>query len=231
MIRAGFLLILLTGLTNGGIGAEEIQRIELFDQTTEGFSERWSERGFPLILPTDYEVREGKTGNVVTGRSAGGNRALIRECEVKKPTVARLSWRWRVTQGLNGEISERTRGGDDFAARVFVVFETSIVPTRTRAINYVWAAKEPRDSVFPSPYTKRVAHIVLRSGTTGDAAGEWFGEERDVLADYEAFFGESASVISAVAIMVDTDNTEQVAEAEFAGLILEISSTGEISCP
>lgn len=52
-----------------------------------------------------------------------------------------------------------------------------------------------------------------------------------MLADYESFFGEPAAVISAVAIMVDADNTAQVAEAEFTGLFWEISSAGEISNP
>jgi len=231
MTRVGFFWVLIAGLTTFGLGAEESQRIELFDRNPDHFSEQWRERGFPLIAPTQYRIQPGKSGSVVRGRSDGGNRALFRESTVEKPTVARLSWRWRVTQGLKGEVSERTRAGDDFAARVFVVFETSIVPTRTRAINYVWAAKEAKASVFPSLYTNQVAHIVLRSGAAGDAERAWFAEERDVLADYESFFGEPAAVISAVAIMVDADNTAQVAEAEFTGLFWEISSAGGISNP
>lgn len=231
MLRAGFLLAIWSGLAVAGYTAEAVQRIELFDADPEGFAAHWREQEFPLIAPTEYRFRMKDGETVVVGRSDGACRGLLRECEIDQPTAARLSWRWRVNRGLDGRVSERSRGGDDFAARVFVVFETSIIPTRTRAINYVWAAKEPVGSIFPSPYTKRVAHIVVRSDVSGGGRGEWVAETRDVLADYESYFGEPASVISAVAIMVDTDNTGQNAESEFAGLIWEISSADGISCP
>ena len=231
MLRAGFLLAVWGGLAVAGFCADKAQRIELFDTDLEAFKANWREQGFPLIAPTEYRVRTEGEGTVVVGRSEGANRGLLRECKIEQPMQARLSWRWRVNRGLDGRVSERTRGGDDFAARVFVVFETSIIPTRTRAINYVWAAKEAVGTVFPSPYTKRVAHVVVRSDVAVESRREWFSETRDVLADYESFFGEPATVISAVAIMVDADNTNQKAESEFAGLILEINSTDEISCP
>jgi len=105
-----------------------------------------------------------------------------------------------------------------FTARVFVVFETSAIPLRTRAINYVWAAHEPVGAMFPSPYTKNVAMIVVRSGPAD--AGRWLGESRDVLADYRRFFGRAPTQISAVAVLVDTDNTGRAAEAWFADLVL-----------
>ena len=59
----------------------------------------------------------------------------------------------------------------------------------------------------------------------------WQAEQRDVLADYENFFGESPREISGVAIMVDTDNTDSRAEADFSELSLEISPTPEVSIP
>jgi hypothetical protein len=76
-----------------------------------------------------------------------------------------------------------------------------------------------------------VAHIVLRSARDGDGPDQWRREERDVLADYAAFFGEPATVITAAAIMVDADNTDQSAAAEFTELYWEIKAAGEISCP
>ena len=50
-----------------------------------------------------------------------------------------------------------------------------------------------------------------------------------MLADYRAFFGESPTVVTAVAIMVDTDNTDGYAEADFQDLILEINPAVEDS--
>jgi hypothetical protein len=137
MIRAGFLL---AGFL-GGIGltgyAQESREIELIDADPVRFDQHWREQGFPLIKPTEYSLRiEGETP-IITGRSDGANRALLRECLIAAPEAAQLRWRWRVLEPLPGAISERTKAGDDFVARVFVVFETSRIPTRTRAINYV----------------------------------------------------------------------------------------------
>lgn len=170
--------------------------------------------------PTTYSVVTDETGRAVLhARSSSAHAGLVRPLALPAPAGAVLRWRWKVPHALNGHARERTRAGDDYAARVFVVFETSAWPLRTRAINYVWSAHEPVGTVFPSPYTRNVAMVVLRSGHT--EAGAWREEHRDVLADYRNFFGEPPTRISAVAILVDTDNTGQTAEAWFAGLSLE----------
>jgi len=196
----------------------------LFGDDAATFEKHWQQRGFPLISPTQYEIHVGDRGVVVTGRAGDANRGMARRVDVANPTKIHLSWAWRVRSELTGEADERTKDGDDFAARVFVVFETSVIPTRTRAINYVWAAREPVGAVFPSPYTKRVAHIVMRKGKSGEAdAEEWLPESRNVLQDYRDYFGEEPSVVTAVAIMVDTDNTDGYAEADFKDLVLEIN--------
>ncbi len=225
MIRAGFFLLALFGLS----AAEgRTEGWALLGTDPKEFSQAWETRGFPLIAATHYDARLQDGQVIVTGVSENANRAAARRVAVKQPTRARLTWSWRVRSQLDGTVSERTKAGDDFAARVFVIFETSVIPTRTRAINYVWAANEPVDSVFPSPYTRRVAHIVLQ--TAGhEASDTWRHESRDVLADYRKFFGESPSVITAVAIMVDTDNTDGRAEADFRHIVLEIQPPPEDS--
>ncbi|GAB5559497.1 MAG: DUF3047 domain-containing protein [Synoicihabitans sp.] len=227
MIRAGFLFLTLSLTTiPQSLPAETV---ELFESDADSFHQHWEQRGFPFIAATEYGIDHQADRVVVTGRAQDANRALARRIEVELPTELRLSWEWRVRSQLTGEIDERTKAGDDFAARVFVVFETSVIPTRTRAINYVWSAQEPVGSVFPSPYTRRVAHIVLRNaGSIADPTA-WLSESRDVLADYQQFFGEPPSVVTAVAIMVDTDNTDGYAEADFRELILEISPAPEHS--
>ena len=221
MIRAGFLLMALgLSMVSRLLSAE---MIDLLGTTTETFPQQWQERGFPLIAATAYDVNDQAGRVVVTGRARDANRALARKIERDYPTTLELSWSWRVRSKLSGEVDERTKAGDDFAARVFVVFETSVLPTRTRAINYVWSARQPVGAVFPSPYTKWVAHIVLRNTESVEDPAMWLAESRDVLADYRAFFGQSPTVVTAVAIMVDTDNTDGYAEADFRDLIMEIN--------
>jgi hypothetical protein len=220
MQRAG-LLVVLTLWTAGAplVGAEPLR---LLGENAQDFARLWESRGFPLIAATTYEAVDVEGQLVVTARSRNANRAMARRLDVENPTRIDLQWAWRVRSRLDGSTDERSRAGDDFAARVFVVFETSLVPTRTRAINYVWAAREPVGAVFRSPYTQQVAHVVLRNRDAAVAAETWRWESRDVLADYREIFEAEPTVVTAVAIMVDTDNTDGEAEADFRDIELEI---------
>ena len=203
---------------------------DLFEEFKGDWRLRWREEKL-FARPTLYSVGADETGRAVLhARSVSAHTGLLRPQELPSPTSATLCWRWKVRQALTGNDRERTRAGDDYAARVFVVFETSAWPLRTRAINYVWAAHEAVGAVFPSPYTRNVGMVVLRSGDT--EAGVWQQERRDVLADYRDFFGEPPTCITAVAVLVDTDNTGKSAEAWFADLSLASSPVpSEVATP
>lgn len=211
-LRLSSLLALVLGAVATLSGAD------LFGGFGPGWRERWREERF-FTTATRYEIDRAEGRPVLHATSRNAHAALLRPFDVAAPTAARLAWRWKVRAPLAARAAERTRAGDDYAARIFVVFEPSAFPLRTRAINYVWAAVEPVGAVFPSPYTKNVAMIVVRSGAP--EAGRWLAESRDVLADYRQFFGREPERISAVAVLVDTDNTGLSAEAWFADLSLE----------
>jgi hypothetical protein len=193
---------------------------DLFDGFGPGWREHWKEERL-FTRPTIYRVVTDSGLPVLHASSQKAHAGLVRRIDLAAPESARLRWSWKVRRSLDAAPDERSRAGDDFAARVFVVFETSFFPLRTRAINYVWASREPAGAMFPSPYTANVAMCVVRSGDAD--AGRWCAESRDVLADYRRFFGRSPEKISAVAVLVDTDNTGSEAEAWFADLRLETS--------
>jgi hypothetical protein len=130
-----------------------------------------------------------------------------------------VSWRWRVDRPLTGNGREREKRGDDYAARVFVIFGGEPFARGTRAICYVWAASERLGAVYPNPYFPEVATVVLRSGDA--RAGDWVAERRDVIRDYRDAFDEAPGPLVAVAVMVDTDNTGGRATAWFADIVVE----------
>lgn len=201
-------------------GAEPAPPRDLFDGFSPGWQGAWRTENL-FARPTRYEVvtQDGRSSLHATSESA--NAGLVRKFTVSQPTVAQLSWRWKIRAPLTGNRQERRRSGDDYAARVCVVFESSLLPLLTKSIHYVWSAHEPVGSIFPSPYSANVGMIVQRSGIR--EAGQWVAEQRDVRADYEAYFGEPPSQISAVAVVVDTDNTGLQAEAWLADLRLATS--------
>lgn len=195
---------------------------DLFDGLAGEWRAHWREEKF-FTKPTLYRVVTDEDGQTVLHASSSAAHAgLVREVRVPSPTRAMLGWRWKIQHSLKSNTRERTRGGDDYAARVIVVFETSLFPFGTRAINYVWAAGEPVGAVYPSPYSRNVGMVVLRSGDAD--AGQWREERRDVLADYRRYFGETAARITAVAVLVDTDNTGAQADAWFSNLSLTSTS-------
>lgn len=190
---------------------------DLFDSFSAGWRTHWREESYALKT-TRYDVVTEQGRPVLHAVSKGAHAGLVRKITLPQPATARLSWRWKVAAPLTGNHREREKSGDDYAARVCVVFETSLLPLRTRSINYVWAAHELIGATYASPYSRNVAMIVVRSDSA--ATGEWQLEERDVLGDYAQFFGRKPTEVSAVAVLVDTDNTGLAAEAWFSELRL-----------
>jgi len=147
-----------------------------------------------------------------------------------------LRWRWKVAAPLAAH-PERERGGDDFAARVYVTFRYD--PTRADALTrakyalakkihgaypphgglaYVWSSTEAVHATWPNPYTDRVQMVAVRTGA--GEVGRWLSEERDVLEDYRAVFGEEPPELEGVALMTDTDQTGAAAKAWYADVSL-----------
>jgi hypothetical protein len=120
-----------------------------------------------------------------------------------------LHWRWKVADTIPGG-DARHKTTDDYVARIYVVFPHWFFPM-TRTINYIWANQLPQGEAIPSSYTSRSMMLAVRSGR--QHRGEWLEEQRDVLADYRRLFGEEPAKIGAIAIMTDTDNTGQSAQA------------------
>ncbi|MBC7367273.1 MAG: DUF3047 domain-containing protein [Undibacterium sp.] len=205
MVRRRVILLLLAFGVAVCRAADPVspQRLVLFDELAPGWRARWSEQGL-FSRPTLYSVVTEAERPALLANSVQANSGLIRRLPSHPPPRGRLSWRWKVLAPLAGIPDGRARAGDDYAARVFVVFEPLWLPLRTRAINYAWSAKEPVGATYASPYTRNVGLIVLRSGST--EAGRWCEEARDVAADYRRFFGELPRELTAVAVLVDNDN-------------------------
>ena len=167
---------------------------------------------------TDYSLVQEEGRRTLAAETDGQASVLYREREVDLAATPMLTWSWKV-DGVYAGIDERTKSGDDYPARVYVVLRTGVLPWSTLALNYVWASGQPRDSIWKSPYTDKARMIAVRSGPAG--TGGWACERRDVVADFEAAFGRSVDSIDGYAIMVDGDNGDRRAVARFGRLGFE----------
>lgn len=211
------LRIMLTGLLIATTGTAENH--DLFNGFAPDWRDSWKEQSL-FSKPTVYRTIQDSGRPVLHASSESANSGLLRKMTLyPEDTSLRLRWRWKIKQSLKFSSSEQTRSGDDYTARVCVIFEESIIPLRTRSLHYVWSAREPAGAIYPSPYSRQVGMLVMRSGET--QAGQWLNEERDLIADYQRYFGRSPQRISAIGIVVDTDNTQTRGEAWFSDLVLE----------
>lgn len=212
--------VVLTCLSWGSVLAQS-GAIQLLGEFESGWEEAWVERKVVEQMTT-YEVVQERDDTVLQATSASSASALWRPLDLKAGKIGKISWAWKVERALSKDTRERTKLGDDYAARVYVVFGPSLVSWRTRALCYVWSANQPVDSHYRSPYTNSVAMVVLRSG--GEAAGKWVEEERNFITDYKRVFGGEPELITGVAVMVDTDNSRQSVRAWFDDLRIELGT-------
>ncbi|MDS4009986.1 MAG: DUF3047 domain-containing protein [Defluviicoccus sp.] len=157
---------------------------------------------------TIYEV-DGEGLKARCGNSASG--LFLRQTIDLRATPI-VEWSWRVERVYDGAVDEKTKGGDDFPARLYVVKDGGIAVWRTRAINYVWASKMPVGADWPNPFASQAHMVALRSGPPA-APGAWVHERRNIREDFKRFHGRDVETIDAVAIMSDCDNRGGTAEA------------------
>ena len=135
----------------------------------------------------------------------------------------------------------RRREGDDYAARLYLIFDkpASELPWRqrlqyrvarllygplpSRALSYIWANHAGPGEIHPSPYTGFARLVVVRSGP--EQTGRWLHEERDLYDDYMRAFGEEPPPLAGVAIMTDSDDTQGSARAWYGDIWLERAGT------
>ena len=114
-------------------------------------------------------------------------------------------------------LNERSKQGDDYAARLYVVKSSGALFWKTKAVNYVWSGSELRDNSWKSAWKPKNDVMVAVRGTD-DSIGEWKTEKRNVREDFKKAYGIDIKQIEGVAIMTDTDNSGLNATAEYGDI-------------
>ncbi|SFQ09698.1 Protein of unknown function [Nitrosomonas cryotolerans] len=180
---------------------------------SQGDMSGWQEKVF--IGETRYVLQNAGEQLALRADSHASASGRYRKINIDLDSTSILNWMWRVDNTL-GDIDERTRMGDDYAARVYVVFSNGWAFWHTRSINYVWSSNQPVGAHWPNALTPNVRMIAIESGN--NKLGQWIKEKRDVHADFQHLFGEVSKQVDAVAIMTDTDNTGGTATAWYGDI-------------
>ena len=192
------------------------------EKAVEGIPKGWRHIEFHSVeKPTSYKLVKVDGHVALEADSEKGASAVVYPVDSSSEKI--LRWKWKIKSTLPKGDARKVEG-DDYAARIYVIFrfDPSGASLVTRAkykalkilhgrypphatLNYIWANRLPKREVVVSPYTDRSYMVATESGNEG--AGQWIEEEVDIAADYRKIFGEEPPLIEGIGIMTDTDNT------------------------
>ena len=240
-IKSSSLALLLYLLTGPGLlHARSTGHIEagLFSSASpgEGPPHGWQPLTFSRIKQhTDYSLVEEDDRVVVKAVSYQAASGLTRAISIDPAEYPLIEWRWKVNNVLQkGDVTRKD--GDDYPARIYIAF--AFDPDRAsflqrlehraaqlvrgqdvpyRVISYIWGSNSPAGTMVANSYTDRAMMFVVQGGA--EKLRQWVTQQRNVYEDYKKAFGEEPTLISGVAIMTDTDNTQESAVAWYGDII------------
>lgn len=195
----------------------------------------WSPVGIRQDAPnTRYTLVENGGITVLRADSAAAASGLGFKQRIDTARHPWLRWRWNIGNIIESA-DARTREGDDFPARLYVMFDYPLeklpfvernklrlaralfdpdLPAAT--LCYVWDNKLPAGTILSSAYTERVKVIVVESGAA--RIRRWVPFERNIAEDFRAAFGETAPAVTGIVVATDTDNTGTSATTLFGDI-------------
>jgi hypothetical protein len=192
------------------------------------FEKKKNSTRYVLVRDGESTVLKAIADNSISG--------LGSQLAIEPATFPILRWKWRIAE-TNSRSNISSKSGDDFPARVYVLFnfnedELSFLDRAklklaryiygdqvpSAALCYVWSHKEQKNTQSWNAFTDRVRMIVLRSRT--DNVGMWTQEERNILSDFENAFRMPAPEISGVVLSSDSDNTNASSTAWYGDITL-----------
>lgn len=218
------LLVLLSTTAAFAQHSETLQsRAPVVDETFESL-ENWEPLRFRGIdRLTHYEaVREGGKPLLLVESDDSGS-GIVHERIFNVYDYPALEWQWRVENIVrSGDLA--TRAGDNFAIRVYVLFEydpskvgpaTRVLYSAMRAfygeyppfrsLVYVWGNLQREQRWYPNANTSRAMMLPVDQGEAHLL--QWRDHTRNLIEDYYEAFGDEPPENARVAVMGDTDGS------------------------
>lgn len=202
-----FLMLLLS---YAFVSAEETISVANF---SENNLNGWETQSFKNeTLYTIVDINNQTALKAVSNNSASG---LVKKIRIDIHKTPYINWQWKINQSMY-RLAEDLKQGDDFAARVYVIIDGGVFFWRTLALNYVWASGKPINSLWDNPFTSNAKMLAVQSGDS--KSKQWVTQKHNVRKDLNKAFGRDFRFIDAVAIMTDSDNSGQKAEAFYGDI-------------
>ena len=179
--------------------------VNVFEFTEKELSELKVRKVRGADEKTLYSLGENENGKFLRADANNSASGLGKEIEINLNKTPFLNITWKIEKDLKG-ITENSKKGHDYAARVFVVKKTGATPLSNRAMNYVFSSNRDINTYHPSPFTKKSIDYAL--STTKENFNEWVTVKVNVKEHFKKFHDLDLDKINGVAIMSDTDNSK-----------------------
>ncbi|MGM0418157.1 MAG: DUF3047 domain-containing protein [Thermodesulfobacteriota bacterium] len=218
------------------ISVAEFSSLNVKDENFQGFEPLTFKK---IDKHTKYSLVKLDNKTVVHAKTDNSASGLIKKIKIDLKEYPVIKWSFRADNIYkNGDV--RKKSGDDYPARIYIAFEYDpdylsfyerIKFNTVKAIygeyppvasiNYIWANKAKKETIIENPFVDRVKMIVVESGA--ENLGKFITFERNLYKDYLKAFNEEPPLISGVAIMSDSDNTHESAQAYYGDIVFKKS--------
>jgi hypothetical protein len=173
-----------------------------------------------------YTIDEFKGRLALKALSHNAASGLVLEQQIDLTATPYLNWSWLVEKTLL-QLDERSKNGDDFVARIYVVIDGGFMVWKTKSLNYVWSSNQDKDLVWDNAFAGSSVKMMSVRGKEAQK-GQWYQEKRNVYQDLIDIFGDQGSeqanqkayqYIDIIAIMTDTDNSGKQAESYYGDIV------------
>ena len=195
-----FFKIILIFLLNINTSYSEVLRV--FEFTEDEFKTLKTRK---VKGETKWSLGSNDNGNFIRAEAEGVGSGLGKEVLINLNKTPFINITWKVEKDLSG-ITENSKKGHDFAARVFVVKKTGKTALSNRAVNYVFSSNNSINESWRSPYTKKSIDYVL--STTKNNLNKWVTVKANVKDHFKKLHNLEVNELNGVAIMTDTDNSK-----------------------
>lgn len=163
----------------------------------------WNEKIFKN--KTSYQLIQLENRKVLKADSHNSASGLVKNIHVDLKKHPYLNWSWRIENRLSTG-NEKTKSGDDYAARIYIVIDGGLLFWKTKALSYVWANRAETGETWNNAFAGKNA-VMMALKSRQSKTSTWYFEKRNVYKDLKKLFGTEFQYIDAVALMTDTDNS------------------------
>lgn len=223
-------------LSTEGRSDERIARFS--DNSAGGPPSHWD----PLVLfrtkkQTRYQLvsEQGKT--VLHSYAAGSSSGLMQYVNIDPFRQSWLRWEWKIG-ALIDTVDPDKHTTEDSPGRVIlgfdgdkdgltfsdqILFETARVFTGYdfpyATLMYIWDANAPIGTIMTSNRSGRIKMLVVANAAGG--VGQWQAFTRNIVADFEAAYGEKPGQLIGVGVLTDTDSSGETVETWYGDIRLQ----------